>query len=117
MSDRVVKPIPGSRLETISAVVDMVGGAAALALAAASITRKQFIPRAVVANLYVIEAAKLALQRARRSDVRKVARALLADHEEIATQLRSFIGGTNSPQMPPDALDVLHQILLDDLNG
>jgi putative membrane protein len=117
MSDRVVKPMPGSRSETVSAIVDMVGRTAALALAATSITRKQFIPHAIVANLYVIEAAKLALQRARRSDVREAARALLADHEEIATQLRSFIGGTNSPQMPPDSLDVLHQILLDDLNG
>src|SRR5436305_8251386 len=112
MSDRVVKPMPGSRSETVSAIVDMVGGAAALALAATSITRKQFIPHAVIANLYVIEAAKLALQRARRSDIRECARALLADHEEIRTQLLSFIGGTNSPQMPPDSLDILHQTLI-----
>jgi putative membrane protein len=117
MSKAIDAPAPGSRSETISAVVDLVGGAAATALAAASITRKRFIKHAVIANLYEMESAKIALRRAHRQDVKEFARTMLADHEEIGSKLRSFIGGTNSPQMPPDELDTLHQTLIDDLNG
>ncbi len=53
----------------------------------------------------------------RREDVKKFARAMLDDHEKLGRELRSFIGATNSPQMPPDSLDRVHRMLIDDLNG
>ena len=111
------KPAPGSRSETVSSVVDALGGIAGLALAAISMTRKQFIKRAVIANLYEVEAAKIALQRARRHDVKEFGGTMIADHEKMGSELRSFIGGTNSPQMPPESLDTVHQTLIDHLNG
>lgn len=111
------KPAPGSRSQAVSSVVDTLGGAVGLALAATSITRKQFISRAVVANLYEIEAAKIAVERARREGVREFARAMLADHEKLGSELHSFIGGTNSPQMPPQSLDTVHQTLINNLHG
>ncbi len=117
MSNSGGKPAPASKSEAVSAVIDAVGGAAGLALAAISITRKQFIKRAVIANLYEVDAAKIALQRARRDEVREFARAMIADHEKMSSELRSFIGGTNSPQMPPESLDTVHQTLIDHLNG
>lgn len=110
-------PAPGSKSDMVSAVKEAVGGVFGLARAATSITRPQFIRYATIANLYEIEAAKIALRRARRSDVKEFARMMLVDHEEIGGKLRSFIGGSNSPQMPPDTLDALHQTLIDDLNG
>ena len=111
------KPAPGSKSEAVSAVIDALGGAAGLALAALSVTRKQFIKRAAIANLYELEAAKIALQRARRDDVKELARAMIADHEKMGSELRSFIGGTISPQMPPESLDAVHRTLIDHLNG
>ena len=117
MSNPEDKPAPGSKTELVSAVVDALGGAAGLALAATSITREQFIKHAVVANLYEIEAAKIALQRARREDVQEAARMMLADHEKMGSELGSFIGAGNSPQMPPKELDTVHQTLIDHLNG
>lgn len=117
MAGSETKPAPGSRSETVSAVVDTLGGIAGLALAATSITRRQFISHAVVANLYEIEAAKIALERTRRDDIREFAQAMSADHEKLGSELHSFIGGTNSPQTPPDSLDAVHQRLIDNLHG
>lgn len=111
------KPAPGSKSDLASSVKEAVGGAVALAGAAISITRPQFIKRASIANLYEIEAAKIALDRAQRQDVRQLAQAMLADHEKLGRELKSFIGATNSPQMPPESLDTVHQTLIDDLNG
>jgi putative membrane protein len=117
MSRSSQTPAPGTRMEAVSAVVDRLGGALAQVLAASSITRPQFIQHAVVANLYVIEAARIAIERARRHDVAEFARAILTDHEKIRSELLSFIGGGNSPQMPPEEVDGLHRILLGDLHG
>jgi putative membrane protein len=117
MAGSATKPAPGSRFETVSAVVDTLGGMVGLARAATSITRKQFVPHAMVATLYEIEAAKIALRRARREDVKACARAMLADHEKMESELRSFIGATNSPQTPPETLDAVHQTLIGNLHG
>jgi putative membrane protein len=111
------KPAPGSRSEIVSSVVDTLGAAVGWARAATSITRKQFIAHAMVATLYEIEAAKIALQRSRREDVKALARAMLADHEKMESELRSFIGGANTPQTPPETLDTVHQTLIDNLHG
>jgi Domain of unknown function (DUF4142) len=111
------RPAPGSRPEAVSSIIDKVGGAAGIALAATSIRRKQFIQHAVIANLYEVEAAKIALQRARRNGVKEVARAMLADHKKMGSELLSFIGGTNAPQSPPESLDTVHRMLIDNLHG
>ncbi|HZT87762.1 MAG TPA: DUF4142 domain-containing protein [Stellaceae bacterium] len=110
-------PAPGSKSNTVSATKEAIGGAAGVALAAMSITRAQFIHRACIANLYVVEAAKIAERRAQRADVREFAKAMRADHEKMGRELKSFIGGTNSPQSPPEELDAVHQTLIDNLHG
>jgi len=111
------KPESGSRSGLASSIKEAVGGAVALGMAATSITRPQFIKHATVANLYEIEAAKIALERGRRDDVKQFAQAMLADHEKLGRELKSFIGETNSPQMPPESLDTIHRTLIDDLRG
>ncbi|MBV9785966.1 MAG: DUF4142 domain-containing protein [Acidisphaera sp.] len=67
--------------------------------------------------MYEIAAAKIALQRSRREDIKQFAQRIIAEHEKANSELRSFLGATNSPQSPPESLDVLHQTLIDDLNG
>lgn len=111
------KPKPGSKSETVSAVKDAIGGAAGKAVAATAITREAFADNAEAANLYEIEAAKIALERSRRHDVKEFARQMIADHTKTSSELKSFLGQTNSPQRPRDSLDALHQTLIDDLNG
>ena len=110
-------PAPGSRVEAVSAIIDKAGGAAGLVRAATSITRPQFIRHAAVATLFEIASARIALQRARRPEVKEFAGQMLGDFEKMDSELRSFCGGMNSPQSPPEAVDALHQILLDDLQG
>lgn len=117
MANAREKPAPGTKSDTASGIKEAIGGAAAAAMAATSITRPRFIQHATIANLYEIEAAKIALKRARRQDVKEFAEAMMADHEKLGRELQSLIGGTNSPQMPPDSLDTVHQTLIDDLNG
>jgi len=43
--------------------------------------------------------------------------AMQAGQREMGTELKSFLGGANSPQMPPEALDASYQALIDDLEG
>jgi len=117
MSDPSDKPTPGSKSDTASAVKEAIGGAAGLAAAATAITRDRFVHHAAIANLYELEAAKIALRRAQRQDVKEFARAMLADHEKVGSELKSFLGGTNSPQSLPDQLDAVHRTLIDDLDG
>jgi putative membrane protein len=111
------KPQPGSKSDTASSIKEAVGGAAGVAMAATAITRDRFTTHAAIANLYELEAARIALRRAQRHDVKEFARAMIADHEKMGSELKSFLGGTNSPQKPPEQLDTLHQTLIDDLNG
>lgn len=110
-------PQPGDKSETASAIRDAVGGAAGKVVASIAITRDLFVSNAAIAIMYEIAAAKLALQRSRRDNVRQFAQKIIADHEKAESELRSFLGGANTPASPPDSLDTLHQTLLDDLNG
>lgn len=87
------------------------------ALAATATTREAFADNAVVANLYEIEAAKIAVRRSRHRDVKAFAEQMIADHTKALSELRSFLGQANTPYTPPEAPDKLHQTLIDDLHG
>jgi putative membrane protein len=117
MSQSRAAPEPGSRSEALSAILDKAGGAAGLLLAATAITRGQFIRQAAVASHYEIDSAKIALQRAQRQEIKEFAQKMLADFEKIDSELRSFVGATNSPQAPPEQLDRVHRTMLDGLAG
>jgi putative membrane protein len=117
MADREETPAAGSRSETVSAVKDAAVGVVAKLLSAAAVTRDSFVHLAGNATIYELEAAKIALNRSRREDVRRFAQEMQKDHQKMGTELKSFLGGTNSPQSPPDKLDVAFQALIDDLNG
>ena len=111
------EPKGGSRSETASAIKDTVGGLAGKTLAAITTSIEGFGNHAMVALLYEIEAANIALRRSRREDVRRFAQTMLKDHGKMKSELGSFLGATDSPTQPPDSVDRVHQVLLDDLNG
>jgi putative membrane protein len=110
-------PRPGSRSDTASSIKETVGGVAAKALAGTTTSIEGFGNHAMVAALYEIEAAKIALKRSRRQDVREFAQGMLDDYNDIKTKIGSFLGATESPTQPTQSIDKVHQILIDDLNG
>lgn len=110
-------PKPGSKSETSSAIKDTVGGLAGKTLAAITTSIEGFGDHAMVALLYEIESANIALRRSKREDVRQFAQTMLKDHRKMKSELGSFLGATESPTEPPDSVDRVHQILLDDLKG
>jgi putative membrane protein len=110
-------PEPGSKSETASAIRDTAGGMAGKAMASTAISIDAFAEKAMVATLYELEAAEIALRRSSRDDVKQFAQRMLDDHGKMKSELGSFLGATESPTSPPDHVDKLHQVLLDDLAG
>lgn len=108
---------PGSTSDTASAAHEAAGGLAATALAGAAVTVEAFADRAMVATLYELEAAAIALHRAQREDVRQFAQRMIDDHTRMKRELVSCLGATEGLVSPPDHVDSLHQTLLDDLAG
>jgi putative membrane protein len=111
------KPQPGDRPESVSAMVDNVGGWAAKLLSSVSTSKESFAEIAGMADIYEIKASKMALQRAHRSDVKLFAQQMIKDHARTNDDLKSMLGSLNEPIQPPAKLNTLFQILIDDLSG
>lgn len=108
---------PNTRSEAASAVRDTLGGLAGKGLAATVRSTAAFADVAMVAVLYELESAELALKRAKRDDVKHFAQQMIADFGNMKSSLGSFLGATETPTSPPDSLDTVHQTLINDLNG
>lgn len=103
--------------ETASAVKDTAGGLAGKTQAAVTTSIEAFGNHAMVAVLYEIEAENIALRRSTRQDVRHFAQVMLKDFGKMKSELGALLGATESPTQPPDSVDRMHKVLLDDLNG
>ncbi len=110
-------PGPATRHEAISAIKDSAIGLMTGLLAKMILTPNAFAKLLGTSGLYEMEAAEVALRRSGREDVKQFARQMMIDHSDLTSKLGSFLGGMNAPESPPQSLDSLHQILLDDLNG
>jgi putative membrane protein len=108
---------PGNRPESVSAVVDSVGGFAAKLLSSMTTSKKSFAEIAGMADIYEIQASEMALQRAHRADVKDFARQMIKDHKRTSDDLKSMLGSMNEPMQPPTELNTLFQTLIDDLSG
>lgn len=111
------RPEPGSKSETASTVKDAVGGLAAKAMASTADNIDTLGEKAIVANLYELEAANMALQRSSRADVRQFAHRMIDDHTRMKSELHSFLSTAQGANSPSDHVDNLHQTMLDDLAG
>ena len=117
MADPDSTPEAGSRSAAGNTVRDALAAIAGRAGAASVVSSKSFYTNAAVANLYVIEASKMAVERARSPEVRAFAQKMIEDHEDIGGKLGSFVGNMNQPHEVPQEVDRPHRILLDDLSG
>jgi putative membrane protein len=109
MTTRYARPAAGIKHDARSAV--SVGDSVT-----ASVTRDSFVRLAANAVVYELEAADLALERARHQEIKGFAREMLADFEKIGHELKSFCRDADS-RSPADNLDPSFQSLLDDLYG
>jgi putative membrane protein len=110
-------PHPGDRSEAASAARDAAIGLVAQAEAAVSVSVETFCHMAAVAGMYEIEAAKIAVRRAKDTDVKTFAQNMISDHTKIDSELKSWMGGMVRPHEPPSKLDKPFEVLIDDLNG
>jgi putative membrane protein len=71
-----------------------------------------FVLHAAMAEIYDVQAARIALNKGQNSNLRAFAAVLIRGHSDAAGELRAATGGYPEPQ----ALDLEHQALIERLN-
>jgi putative membrane protein len=79
----------------------------------AGMTTDGFVTNATIANMYEIEAAKMALQRSKTAKVKEVAQKILDDHTKAGEEMKAAAAGMTMPT----ALDERRQGMIDNLKG
>lgn len=93
-------------------------GAAVGATSAATVGARDtdaFVQNAVESNMYEIEAAKIAQQKASSADVKAFAKTMITDHTAMLNELKPVI--TKAGKTAPTELDQRRQGLLDNLRA
>jgi len=83
---------------------------------AAVTTATAFVPMATSSNLFEIESSRLALERARRPEVRRFAQQMIRDHNRATRRMAAVVTSTGMP-MPPPAMIPRHQQMVASLQG
>jgi putative membrane protein len=110
-------PAPGTNSETVSAVQDAVSGAVGTVDAATTTSTQGFVEAAAISDMYEVEAAKIALQRSQRADVKAFAQKMLDGHTGTTTELKRIIGAEKIAVNLPVALDDRRKGMIDNLTG
>lgn len=110
-------PPPGTNSETVSAVQDAVGGAVGSVSAATTTSTQGFVEAAAISDMYEVEAAKIALQRSHRDDVRGFAQKMLDAHTETTHRLKGILASDHLSVTLPTALDDRRKGMIDNLTG
>lgn len=71
-----------------------------------------FVLHAAIAEIYDVQAARIALNKGQNPDLRSFAAVLIKDHSDAAGAMKAATGGLQEP----NALDWKHQSLIDRLN-
>jgi len=110
-------PAPGSNSETVSAVQDAVSGAVGTVSAAVTTSTEGFVDAAAIGDMYEIQAAKIALARSQRDDVKAFAQKMIDAHTQTSHDLKAILARENLNLTVPTALDDRHKGMIDNLNG
>lgn len=89
----------------------------ASAVYANTISAKEFVNKAAVANKFEIESSQLALDKSQSDDVKLFARKMVDDHTKTGEQLKEVLANGDSKITAPTELDKKHQNLLDKLSA
>jgi putative membrane protein len=108
---------PGTNSETVSAVEDAVSGAVGTVTAATTTSTQGFIEAAAISDMYEVEAARIALERSQRADVKAFAQQMLDAHTATSTELKRIVGSENLNVTLPAAMDDRRRGMIDNLRG
>ena len=108
---------PGTNSETVSAVQDAVSGAVGTVDAATTTSTQGFTEAAAISDMYEVEAAKIALARSQRADVKAFAQKMLDAHTGTTTELKGIITAEKINVTLPTALDDRRKGMIDNLTG
>lgn len=83
----------------------------------ASVAADQYVARASASDLYEIEAARLAIEKAERPEVKELARMILADHQRSTEALTAAARQATPPLTVGPQLDAAKQANMDALRA
>ena len=107
----------GGQSPPVNAAQDTVGGAVGQ-MSAATIganTVQGYVSNGAEGDMYEVEAAKIAQQKAKSADVKALAKMIQTDHTAAMNEMKPLI--TAAGQTPPAKLDERRQGMLDNLNA
>ncbi len=80
-------------------------------------TAKAFVPAAVIANQYEIQAGQIAERRAQSQDVRMLAQMMVQDHTKMGQEMLQTLQSSGANVPPPADLDDRRKGMLQNLNA
>lgn len=97
---------------------DSAGAAVGMGTAAiGSISADAFVEAAAMGDMYEIEAARMALERSKSVEIKRLAQMILTDHSASSAKLKALVDSGQISQTLPTALDERRKGLLDNLRG
>jgi putative membrane protein len=101
----------------VNTVQDVAAGPVGLASAATiGATTEGFVPAAAMADMYEIEAGKIAVQRGKSADVKKFGQMMIDHHTKLSNDFKAALKAANIAE-PPATLDDRRQGLLNNLRA
>lgn len=102
----------------VNAVQDVAAtGVGAVAAPAASLTTDGYIAAAAIADMYEIEAGKIAVARSKRADVKMMGDMLVKDHTATTEALKAAIKTAGLATVPPAEMDERRKGMIDNLKA
>jgi putative membrane protein len=98
----VAKPSDSAAVNTVQ---DVAAGPVGLASASTANTPEEFVKAAAIADIYEIEAGKIAVARAKRADVKTFGQMMIDMHTKTSDDLKAALKNNNIAIAPPTALD------------
>jgi putative membrane protein len=89
----------------VNTVQDVAAGPVGLASAATATKAEDFVKAAAMADMYEIEAGKIAVARAKRADVKMFGQMMIDMHTKTSDDLKAALKDNNIAITPPSALD------------
>jgi putative membrane protein len=110
----VAKPGDSAPVNTAQ---DVAAGPVGLASAATANTPEEFVKAAAMADMYEIEAGKIAVARAKRPDVKAFGQMMIDMHTKTSNDLKAALKDNNIAITPPAALDDRRMGMLQNLRA
>jgi putative membrane protein len=102
----------------VNVAQDTAGAATGLGTAAVgSVASGAFVRDAAIGDMYEVEAARMALERSKSAEVKKMAQMIFDDHTTSADKLKGLIATGQVKETLPTELDERRKGLLDNLRG